>query len=155
MFVDAGAFPADGSSGTGAFGPGTLTNGMLDAALDAYDFETGEPVAVSASIHVEIVGCGEAVDFLLRNADLRFSARGTTLDLEGTLTIGDMSFTPDGAGGFTPLPGACVDDVPVQPIGRTLQSAVTWQTTVGLSYYVQIGGFPEAFAYGSLRVAVR
>ena len=45
--------------------------------------------------------------------------------------------------------------MPVQPIGRTLQAAVTWQTVAGTSYYVQIGGFPQSFEYGNLRVAVR
>jgi hypothetical protein len=43
----------------------------------------------------------------------------------------------------------------VQPIGRTLQAAVTWETVAGTTYFVQIGGFPDSFAYGNLRVAVR
>jgi hypothetical protein len=60
-----------------------------------------------------------------------------------------------GSGGFAPVPGACVDDVSVQPIGRTLQAAVTWDTVAGTTYFVQIGGFPDSFAYGNLRVAVR
>ena len=54
------------------------------------------------------------------------------------------------------MPGACVDDVPtLDPIGRTLQAAVTFDTVAGTSYYVQIGGFPQSFPYGNLRVAVR
>jgi hypothetical protein len=262
VFVDAGAFPADGSPGTGAFGSGTLTGGVLDASLDTFNFETGEPVAGGASIHLEIVGSGEPFEFLLKNATARLTAQGVTLDLEGTLTIGSIVFdlgacvgvdgrnkiietfpsgpkpggkvpsndlpsgakllsvgdktsvatkgaspdreapyecltfsfdgevfevpvghtvwytivgtggpvtvdtagsdfdtvvavyTSDGAGGFTPVPGACVDDVPIQPFGRTLQAAVTWDTVAGTTYYVQIGGFPESFPYGNLRVAV-
>ena len=51
-------------------------------------------------------------------------------------------YTADGAGGFTPVPDACVDDVPLEPIGRTLQSAVTFDTVAGTTYYVQIGGYP-------------
>jgi hypothetical protein len=263
VFVDAGAFPADGSPGTGAFGAGTLVNGVLDGSLDTYDFETGEPAAGGGSIHLEIVGSGEPFDFLIKNATFRLAARGVTLDLEGTLTIGTIVFdlgacigvdgrtklidtfpsgpkpggkvpsndlpsgakllrvgdrtsvatkgaspereapyecltfgfngevfeipvghtvwyriegtggsvtvdtagsdydtvaavyASDGAGGFNPVPGACVDDVAVQPIGATLQSAVTWDTVAGTTYYVQIGGFPQSFPYGNLRVAVR
>jgi hypothetical protein len=64
-------------------------------------------------------------------------------------------YTSDGAGGFTPVPDACVDDVALEPIGRTLQAAVTWDTVAGTTYYVQIGGYPQSFPYGNLRVAVR
>jgi hypothetical protein len=263
VFIDAAAFPADGSTGTGAIGSGVLANGVLDATLQAYDFETGEPVADAASIHLEIVGSGEPFEYLLKYGTGREQASGVVLDLEGTLTIGAMTFdlgacigvdgrtkiidthpsgpkpggkvpandlpsgaevlrvgdrtsiatkgaspvreapyecltfdeggevfeipvgftvwyqivgtggmvtvdtagsdydtvvavyTSDGAGGFDPVPGACLDDVPLQPLGRTLQSAVTWQTVAGTTYYVQIGGFPESFEYGNLRVAVR
>jgi hypothetical protein len=63
-------------------------------------------------------------------------------------------YTSSGSG-FTPVPDACVDDVPTVPVGRTLQAAVTWATTAGTTYYVQIGGFPSQFPYGNLRVAVR
>jgi hypothetical protein len=263
VFVDASAFPADGPAGTGAFGAGMLVNGVLDTTLETFDFETGEPVAGGASIHLEIVGTGDPFDFLIKSATFRFAVRGVTLDLEGTLTIGSIAFdlgacigvdsrsklidtfpsgpkpggkappndlpsgakllrvgdrtsaatkgasptreapyecltfgldgevfevpvghtvwyrivgtgapvtvdtagsdydtvaavyTPDGVGGFNAVPGACVDDVSVQPIGRTLQSAVTWNTVAGTTYYVQVGGFPESFPYGNLRVAVR
>jgi hypothetical protein len=64
-------------------------------------------------------------------------------------------YTSDGAGGFDPVPGACVDDVPLEPLGRTLQAAVTFDTVQGTVYYVQIGGYPQSFPYGNLRVAVR
>ncbi len=64
-------------------------------------------------------------------------------------------YTSDGSGGYTPVPGACIDDVPLVPFGRTLQSAVTFATTAGVTYYVQIGGFPESFPYGTVKVAVR
>jgi hypothetical protein len=64
-------------------------------------------------------------------------------------------YTSDGAGGFTPVPGACLDDVPLEPLGRTLQAAITWDTVAGTTYYVQIGGYPQSFPYGNLRVAVR
>jgi hypothetical protein len=63
------------------------------------------------------------------------------------------AYVSDGAGGFTNV--ACVDDVPLDPIGRTLQAAVTFPTVAGTTYYVQIGGFPGFQSYGNLRVAVR
>ncbi len=63
------------------------------------------------------------------------------------------AYVSDGSGGFTNI--SCVDDVPLDPIGRTLQSAVTFPTAVGTTYYVQIGGFPGFQSYGNLRVAVR
>jgi hypothetical protein len=262
-FVDAGAFPGGGTSGTGAFGFGSLTDGVLDIPLETFDFETGEPVAGGGSIHLEIVGTGEPFEFLLKAATARLLSRGTTLDIEGTLTIGTIVFdlgacigtdarnkeiftnpsgpkpggkvpandlpsgakllavgqktsvatkgaspereapyecltftdpggtfeipvghtvwyrivgnsgpitvdtagsdfdtviavyTADGSGGFDPVPGACVDDVPLDPVGRTLQAAVTWDSVAGTVYYVQIGGFPDQFPYGNLRVAVR
>lgn len=262
VFIDSGAFPADGSTAIGAIGSGTLTNGVLDASLDTYDFETGEP-AGDASIHLEIVGSGEPFDYVIKYATGSEVVSGTVLDLEGTLTIGDIVFdlgacvgmdsrtkifnsqpsgpkpggkvpsndlpsgaklltvgsktsvatkgaspdpeaayacltfedggeivevpvgntvwykivgtggpvtvdtagsdydtviavyTSDGAGGFTPVSDACVDDVALQPIGRTLQAAVTWDTVAGTTYYVQIGGYPQSFPYGNLRVAVR
>ena len=263
VFIEAGAFPADGSAGTGAIGDATLTHGVLDATLDAYNFDTGEPVAGGASIHLEIVGSSERFDYLLKFATGREVTSGAFLDFEGTLTIGGIVFdlgpcvgvdirtkfintqpsgpkpggkvppndlpsgakllaigartsvatkgaspdreapyecltfdegdgvfevpvantvwykivgtggpvtvdtagsdydtvmavyTSDGAGGFTPVPGACLDDVPIEPFGRTLQAAITWDTVAGTTYYVQIGGYPQSFPYGNLRVAVR
>ena len=63
------------------------------------------------------------------------------------------AYVSDGAGGFTEV--ACVDDVPLEPFGRTLQAAITFPTEVGTTYYVQIGGFPDDLTYGNLRIAVR
>jgi hypothetical protein len=63
------------------------------------------------------------------------------------------AYVSDGLGGFTNI--ACVDDVPLDPIGRTLQSAVRFPTTTGITYWVQVGGFPGFQSYGNLRVAVR
>ena len=63
-------------------------------------------------------------------------------------------YTANGSGGYTPVPGGCVDDVPLAPIGRTLQAKVTIPTVAGITYFVQIGGYPEAFTYGNLRVSI-
>ena len=263
VFFDVFATPAGGSTEIGGFGEGVMTDGVLDAGFEVVDFETGEPVPGDGTIHLEIVGTGEPFEYLLKSATARFSARGVTLDLEGTLTVGDITFdlgacvgidgrtkeigtfpqgpkpggkvpandlpsgaklltvgsktsvatkgaspefeepfecltfqeddevfelpvghtvwyriagtgdpvtidtagsdfdtvvavyTADGSGGFTPVPDACVDDVPLDPTGRTLQAAVTFDTVAGTVYYVQIGGFPDSFRYGNLRVAVR
>jgi hypothetical protein len=64
-------------------------------------------------------------------------------------------YTANASGGYTPVPGGCVDDVPLAPIGRTLQAKVTIPTVAGTTYYVQIGGFPEAFTYGNLKVSIK
>lgn len=56
---------------------------------------------------------------------------------------------------YTPVEDGCVDDSPTPPIGRTLQGHATIQTTLGTVYYVQIGGFPDSFPYGNLKVRLR
>ena len=64
-------------------------------------------------------------------------------------------------GSFTSV--ACVDDVPLQPVGRTLQAAVTFDTVAGTTYWIQIGGLNESdpsfvspnVPYGTLKLAVR
>lgn len=263
IFIDAYVTPAGGGPEVAAFGFGTLVGGVLDATLELYDPQTGQPVPGTGSIHLVIAGSGEPIDYVLRDGGVRETVRGTTLDIEGSLTVGGITFdlgacvgvdvrtkliltqpngpkpggkapandrptgaktlsvgsrtsvatkgaapdreatfecmvfddgiesfeipvghtvwyrivgtggpitvdtagsdfdtvvavyTADGSGGYTPVPDACVDDVPVQPIGRTLQSAVTWDSVAGTVYYVQIGGFPSAVPYGNLRVAVR
>lgn len=58
-------------------------------------------------------------------------------------------------GGYVPVSDGCVDDTPTPPIGRSLQAKVTIPTVAGTTYYVQIGGFPESFPYGNLKVALR
>ena len=57
---------------------------------------------------------------------------------------------------------ACLDDTPLQPFGRTLQTSVSFPTTLGTTYWVQIGGINEGVfgdnvnvPYGNLRVRVR
>lgn len=56
---------------------------------------------------------------------------------------------------------ACIDDVEFEPIGSTLQAALTFDTEDGVTYYVQIGGFDFPFdeevigQKGRLRIRVR
>jgi hypothetical protein len=59
------------------------------------------------------------------------------------------------AGTYAPVANGCDDDTPTPPIGRSLQASVTIPTVAGTTYLVQIGGFPESFAYGNLRVSLR
>ena len=261
-FVDATLEPASGPA-IGAFGSGNLVNGVLDTTLETYDPQTGESLPAGGSIHLVVAGTGDRFETLLRDSTARFTSRGVTIDIEGSLTIAGVTFdlgpcigidartkeiftqpkgpkpggkvpandlpsgattlrvgsrtsvatkgaspdreasyeclmfeepggvfevpvgftvwyrivgtggsitvdtagsdydtvaavyTANGSGGFTPVPDACVDDVPTVPVGRTLQAAVTWPTVAGTTYYVQIGGFPSQFPYGNLRVAVR
>jgi hypothetical protein len=56
---------------------------------------------------------------------------------------------------YSPVVDGCVDDTPTAPFGRSLQAVVTIPTLAGTTYYVQVGGFPEAFAYGNLHVLLR
>jgi hypothetical protein len=88
----------------------------------------------------------------------RFTGTGgpVTVDTAGSDYDTVMAiYTADGSGGYTPVPGGCVDDVPLVPVGRTLQAKVTIQTIAGTAYYVQIGGYPEVFTYGNLRVSIK
>lgn len=51
---------------------------------------------------------------------------------------------------------ACVDDVPVEPIGNVLQARTSIPTAAGTDYYVQIGGsrFDGTVPYGVLKLSV-
>ena len=87
-----------------------------------------------------------------------FQIQGTGSDVTVDTAGSDFdtvaaAYVSDGSGGFTEV--ACVDDVPLDPFGRTLQAAITFPTEIGTTYYVQIGGFPSLTSYGNLRVAVR
>jgi hypothetical protein len=58
-------------------------------------------------------------------------------------------------GAYVPVPGACIDDVALEPVGRSLQAAISFATVAGTWYYVQVGGYPDEMPYGTLKVAVR
>ncbi len=261
-FVDVRLFPADGSDATFGSGEIDLRDGSGSMVLDAFNGDTGEPIAGGIELDISVAE-GEPFEYTLRNATFirRVSGRladidgqvtfpgGTSFDLDACIAMDQRSkeintlprgpkpggrppvndlpsgaipiavggktsvqtkgaspsaeafypcmvfedpegdpfeipvantvwykvtgtggevtvdtagsdfdtvlavYTANASGGFTSV--ACVDDVPVDPIGRTLQAAATFPTTAGTTYYVQIGGFPEALPYGNLRVAVR
>ncbi len=265
VFINSGVNPADGSPGIGAIGGASAVGNVVDASLDSYFLDTGEPAGVAASIHMTITETGETFVRVFSSRGRRQVARGTLLDIEGTLSIGSHTFdlgacvgvdyrskvlrnapsgpkpggkvpandlpggakqlavggsavvqtkgaSPDreatfdcvifedengapfevpvantvwykftgtgqpitidtagsdfdtvlatytaGPGGtFAPVLGGCDDDFPTPPLGRSLQAAVTIPTSLGTTYYVQIGGFPDsAFPFGNLRVSIR
>lgn len=79
-----------------------------------------------------------------------------TVDTTGSDFDTVLAIYTNGPGGFVPVAGGCVDDVPTPPVLRSLQAAATIPTSLGTTYYVQIGGFPDtAFPYGNLKVSVR
>jgi hypothetical protein len=86
-----------------------------------------------------------------------FSVQGTggdvTIDTAGSSFDTVAAVYVESGAGLTPV--ACVDDVALDPIGFSLQSAVTFPTTAGTTYLVQIGGYPQGWPYGTLKVAVR
>jgi hypothetical protein len=87
----------------------------------------------------------------------RFTGTGEpmTIDTAGSDFDTVVAVYTRSDGTYIPVPDGCVDDVPVEPVGRTLQAAVTIPTVAGTTYYVQIGGFPDVQSYGNLRVSLR
>jgi hypothetical protein len=263
-FVDAGLFPADGSPAIFAGALLPPTSGTIDTDLDTW-FDDGTPAGVAASLAMTATATRERFEVIFESSRGHRVTRGQLLDIEGSLTIGEVTFDVGGCVGFdgtskelhtsakgpkpggkvpandlpanarwvtvgssanlqtkgaspdreAPFPcltevgedgsifevpvghtvwyrivgtggtvtfdtagsdfdtvaaaytgsvgalvpiedeGACVDDVPTVPFGRTLQAAISFATQVGTTYYVQIGGFPDDPPYGGLRVAVR
>jgi len=77
--------------------------------------------------------------------DLTFDTAGTNFD---TVVA---AYTRDGDS-FTEV--ACVDDVALD-FGRTLQASITVGTELGVTYWIQVGGFLDLDPqFGRLRVAV-
>ena len=64
-------------------------------------------------------------------------------------------YTEAADGSLELVDGACVDDVSLEPVGRTLQAAVTFETDDGTTYLIQVGGFPDDDNWGTLRLSVR
>lgn len=87
----------------------------------------------------------------------RFTGTGApmTIDTAGSDFDTVVAIYQPSGGTFVSVPDGCVDDSPVEPIGRTLQANVTIDTIAGATYYVQIGGYPESQPYGNLKVALR
>jgi hypothetical protein len=146
-----GAAPAnDLPSGAKLVAPGrNLTQNTKNAALDMeepfeclvdFDEEGNEfPLPVLKTVWYKVVGTGGAI----------------TIDTKGSGFDTVAAVYTKAGDTYEPVPDACVDDVPLQPVGRTLQAAVRFATEEGTTYYVQIGGFPDDLNWGSLHVRVR
>lgn len=104
-----------------------------------FDFETGEFVVVPVghTVWYTVTGTGDPV----------------TIDTAGSDYDTVVAVYTESGGVYDPV--ACVDDVLLDPVGRTLQASVTFDTVAGETYYVQVGGFPESYPYGNLRLTVR
>jgi hypothetical protein len=112
------------------------------ACLDFIDPDTGEvfPFPARHTVWYRIAGTGHPV----------------TVDSAGSNFDTVMAaYRKNAAGAFVPVADACIDDVPLQPVGATLQAAVTFPTAVGTTYWVQVGGFPDEMPYGTLKIKVR
>ena len=129
-------------TGAIAIAPGARTSTSTRGASPASEapFECLGDLPVGHTVWYQIAGTGGTI----------------TVDTAGSDydTVAAV-YTSPSTGVYAPVDGACVDDVPLVPVGRTLQSAVSFVTVAGTTYYIQIGGFPEAVTYGNLRVAVR
>jgi hypothetical protein len=106
-----------------------------------YPGPDGEPIAyeVGHTVWYTITGTG---------GDVTIDTAGSSFDTIIGVYVANGS-------GFDVVD--CSDDEFYGPLdnGRTLQAALTFATTLGTTYYVQIGGFPDPVAYGTLRVAIR
>lgn len=102
--------------------------------------EGTEDLPVLKTVWFKLAGTGSPV---------RFDTAGSGFDT--VLAVYEQ--LPDGS--LAGIEDACSDDVPLQPIGRTLQAALTFDTVAGTTYYVQIGGFPDDLNWGSLHLRVR
>jgi hypothetical protein len=114
------------------------TGGAHDAEvpMDCVVVDEGTPVDAFRTVWYRVTGTGRTI-----TVDTAGSKFDTVIEV----------YTASG-GTFTPVPDTCVDDVPAGPVGRTLQAAVSWPTTAGVTYYVQIGGFPDDLNWGTLKV---
>jgi hypothetical protein len=92
VFIDSAAVPADGSPEIEAVGGATAVGNVIDAPLDTFFPDTGEPAGVAASIHMTVTDTGEAFVRMFSSRERRQVVRGTLLDIEGTLTIGSHTF---------------------------------------------------------------
>ena len=147
-----GKAPAnDLPGGAKAIRPGTVTNQQTKGASPTAE-------APYECLTFEDPDTGEVIETPVGNT-VWFSFTGTgapmTVDTAGSDYDTVIAIYTVSGSTLTPVPGGCVDDVPTPPVGRTLQAAATIDTVLGTRYFVQIGGFPDSFTYGNLRVALR
>ena len=148
-------------------GPKSRTAPSNDAPAGAIALDAGERfntsnVGATGEAEIQIETCPEEFDDEFGRT-LWYTVEGTgdpvTIDTAGSgidTLIG--VFVPTGSG-FDEI--ACNDDVEFEPIGSTLQAAVTFDTEEGVTYYVEVGGFwfvfddPSEAEAGRIRLSVR
>jgi hypothetical protein len=143
----AGTAPAnDTPDGAIALEPGDkLNERTTGTALDAEVPITTCPEGIGDNL-------GHTVWFTVEGTgdEITFDTAGS--DFDTVLAV----YTREGDT-FTEL--ACIDDVFFEPIGTSFQGSITGPTELGVTYWVQVGGFlnffnPEFAESGRLHVAV-
>jgi len=137
-------------SGALAVSIGTKLNQQTgNAALDMeeptclveQDEEGNEvPIGILRTVWFSLIGTG---------AEVTIDTAGSGFDT--VIAV----YTEAADGSLELVDGACVDDVPLEPVGETLQAAVTFEAADGTTYLIQVGGFPDDDNWGRLRLSVR
>ena len=108
VFIDGSVFPSNPAApAIDATGTGTLTHGVLDAALDTTLIDSGDPAGVPASLHMTVASKGDMFRILDKASTSRRITSGTILAVGGTLTIGTYGFD---------LAGCTLEDVRIKDI---------------------------------------
>lgn len=119
---------------------------------------TNRGAALDAEVQVSTCPEGEFDQF---GHTLWYSIEGTggpiTVDTAGSgIDTVIAAFVDDGG---TLVEIACNDDVLLEPIGITYQGAITFDTEIGVTYLVEVGGYMHPFfsdeaEYGRIRLRV-
>jgi hypothetical protein len=98
------------------------------------------PIPILRTVWFSLAGTGEEVTIDTAGSGFDTVIAVYTVAADGSLDLVD---------------GACGDDVPLEPVGRSLQAAVTFEAADGTTYLIQVGGFPDDDNWGTLRLSVR
>jgi len=137
----AGAVPVKPKSATTEQTKNAAIDMEVPFACETFLDEDGirQPIPIIKTVWFKLVGAGTPV----------------TLDTAATAFDTVLAVYTKSGNAYVPVAQACVDDVPLQPVGRTLQAAVRFTPAAGTTYYIQVGGFPDAPNWGTLKLAVR
>jgi hypothetical protein len=128
------------------------------------------PIAIGGSVNAQTGGTAPEAELQVTTCpDGEFDSFGHTLWYTFTGTGGDVTIDSAGSNFDTVLAVyddelnelACIDDNEFEPVGVTLQGALTLEDTdLGATYYVQVGGFLQIFfeeaeaEFGRLRLSI-
>jgi hypothetical protein len=148
---------------------GTAPSGpKVGGRVPANDTADGaQPIAIGGVVNDHTRGASPEPELPVMTCPEPDDAFGHTLWYSFTGTGGEVTIDTAGSDFDTVVAVydddlnelACVDDIEFEPIGGSLQAAVTIETVEGATYYVQAGGFlspfPDAQAeFGRLRIRV-